>query len=276
MSQYNSLLEIGGQKTWKMPQLPGLNKLPPRPSLITFPTTTEALIFNRGISPWYLSLNGTWDFMIFSRPEEISQEGLNSGSWSTIRVPGNWTMQGFGRPHYTNVMMPFPELPPDVPDINPTGVYRRMFQIPHTWSGRQIVLHCDGCEGALYVYLNGQPIGISKDSRTPAEFDLTSWVRLGVQNELTMIVIQWSDASFLEDQDHWWQAGLQRDVYLYSTSIPYIHDVFAIADLSDDYRNGILRVKVKIGMPAYYPKDCLVEVLLLDADLNPVIKKPMS
>jgi beta-galactosidase len=276
MSQYNLLLEIGGQKTWKMPQLPGFNKLPPRPSLIPFPTPTEALKYTRETSPWYINLNGTWDFLIFPRPEQISYEDFSSGSWSAIQVPGNWTMQGYGHPHYTNVVMPFPDLPPDVPDHNPTGVYRRTFQIPQSWDGRRIVLHCDGCEGALYVYLNGQPIGISKDARTPAEFDITSAVDLTAQNELIMIVVQWSDASFLEDQDHWWQAGLQRDIYLYSTCNPYIHDVFAITDLCNDYRDGILRIKVKIGMPTTFPKDCLVEVQLLDADLNPMLAQPMT
>jgi beta-galactosidase len=83
-------------------------------------------------------------------------------------------MQGFGKPHYTNVQMPFPNTPPDVPDDNPTGVYRRMFSVPSDWEGRRVILHIAGCEGALYVYLNGAAVGMSKDARTPAEFDLSA------------------------------------------------------------------------------------------------------
>ncbi len=164
-------------------------------------------------------------------------------------MPGNWTMQGYGHPHYTNVVMPFPNLPPDVPDDNPVGVYRIIFSLPQGWSGRRVVLHFGGCEGALYAYLNGRPVGISKDSRTPAEFDVSSLLNMEGPNDLTVLVVQWSDASFLEDQDHWWQAGLQREVFLYSTGSPHIQDVFAIGDLTDDYQHGILRVKSKNRLP---------------------------
>lgn len=276
MPPFNSLLEIGGQKTWKMPQLTGLNKLPPHTSFLPFPSLGEALTLERESSLWYLSLNGVWDFKIVSRPEQIVTESINDGPWFSIRVPGNWTMQGFGHPHYTNVVMPFPNLPPDVPDENPTGIYRRSFSLPTSWYSRRIILHCGGCEGALYVYLNGQPVGISKDSRTPAEFEITSLIKSGEQNELVIVVIQWSDASFLEDQDHWWRAGLQRDVYLYSTGNPLIQDIFAIGDLSEDYQNGILRLKINIGSPGYYPKDCMVEVQLFDAQMNPLLDQPLS
>jgi beta-galactosidase len=149
-------------------------------------------------------------------------------------------MQGFSHPHYTNVQMPFPNVPPDVPDENPTGIYRNTFCLSKNWQGRRVVLHFGDCEGTLYVYVNGQPVGLSKDARTPAEFEVTELVRYDSPNELIAVVVQWSDASFVEDQDHWWQAGLQREVYLYSTGIPHIQDVFARGDLADDLRQGIL------------------------------------
>ena len=85
----------------------------------------------------------------------------------------------YGHPHYTNVQMPWPNTPPDVPDENPTGIYRRIFTIPDEWKGRRVVLHFAGCEGALFVYVNGQPVGISKDARTPAEFDITQYTKCG-------------------------------------------------------------------------------------------------
>ena len=272
----SKLFEIGGRKTWKMPQLTSLNKVSPHSSHFPFPSPEEALGNDRSSSPWFLGLNGTWDFKIADRPEHVADKMADVTSWSTIDVPGNWTMQGFGRPHYTNVVMPFPNPPPEVPEENPTGIYKRTFTIPKTWQDRRIILHCEGCEGALYVYLNGKSVGISKDSRTPAEFDISNLTNPTASNELVLVVVHWSDASFLEDQDHWWQAGLQRDVYLYSTLIPHIHDVHALSDLSDDYSDGILRLKVKIGFPGISPIDNSVHVQVFDPQLKPVLDHSLS
>jgi beta-galactosidase len=276
MSFFDTLLEIGGRKTWKFPQLTGFNKLPPRATLYPFPSSNDALAQDHEKSPWFLSLNGIWDFKILPRPEVVTDEVISEPGWKTIQVPGNWTMQGFGHPHYTNVVMPFPNFPPDVPEANPTGIYRRTFRLPPTWMDRRLVLHFGGCEGALYVYLNGQPVGISKDSRTPAEFDITSMIRSPGENELIVLVVQWSDASFLEDQDHWWQAGIQREVYIYSTNVPHIQDVFAIGDLTEDYQDGIFRLNVKIGFPGDYPRDSVVEVQLYDPQKQPVFSQNLS
>ena len=136
-------------------------------------------------------------------------------------------MQGYGKPHYTNVQMPFPHVPPNVPEDNPTGVYRRQFAVPASWAGRHIVLHFGGCEGAMYVYLDGQPLGMDKDARTPTEFDITARVQPGAEHELVVVVTRWSDAAFVEDQDHWWQAGIQREVFLYSTLTTALVDLHA-------------------------------------------------
>ena len=274
MPHFDALLEIAGRKTWKLPQLTGLNKLSPRATLYPFPSPDDALILNRESSPWFLSLNGVWDFKILSRPEAATDAVMHEADWHPIDVPGNWTMQGFGHPQYTNVVMPFPNIPPDVPEVNPTGIYRSTFRLPSSWDGKRVVLHSGGCEGALYIYLNDQPVGISKDSRTPAEFDITSLAKFSEENELIMLVAQWSDASFLEDQDHWWQAGLQREVFLYSTNVPHIQDIFAIGDLTENYQAGILRLKVKIGFPGDYPKGCEVEARLYDPHQQLVFPQP--
>ncbi len=136
--------------------------------------------------------------------------------------------------------MPFDEPPPHVPEQNPTGIYRRSFSVPRGWRRRRIVLGFGGVEGALYVLLNGTPVGMSKDARTPAEFDVTEVVRRDGPNELVAVVVRWSDASFIEDQDQWWHAGLSREVYLYATGATYIADVFARGDLDDAHRDGRL------------------------------------
>jgi beta-galactosidase len=263
------LLFLAGQPTWQMPELVALNKLPPRATLIPFPTPDEARTLAREASPWRLNLNGTWEFQIKPHPAAATAEAL-AGEWSPIQVPGNWTMQGFGRPHYTNVQMPFPQSPPEVPADNPTGIYRRRFSVPTGWQGRRIVLHFGGCEGVLYVHVNGNPVGLSKDARTPAEFDVTDLVQMGAPNELMAVVVQWSDASFIEDQDHWWQAGLMREVYLYATGAPHLQDVFARGDLDDSYQDGILRVKAKVGFPGSRPEAAVVTLQLYDPDGRPL------
>ncbi len=270
------MLYLSGARSWEMPQLPSLNKLPPRATLIPYPSARAALTLERERSSWWMNLSGEWQFKIKSRPDEVTWAELDADGWSAIVVPGNWTMQGFGRPHYTNVQMPFPNEPPHVPEENPTGIYRRTFTLPESWQGRRIVLHLGGCEGALYVYVNRQPVGLSKDARTPAEFDVTDLVKFGEANELVAVVVQWSDASFIEDQDHWWQAGLQREVYLYATGVPHIQDVFARGDLTDDLKHGILRVTCQIGFAGETHEGCAVEAQLFDPSQRPVFKQPLS
>ncbi len=264
------LLFIAGSKTWKLPQLPSLNKLPARATLIPYPSAGDALALEREQSPWFVSLNGQWQFKIKPRPEAATVEAVQTNDWSAIQVPGNWTMQGFGRPHYTNVVMPFPNRPPDVPDENPTGMYRREFTIPESWAGRRIVLHFGGCEGVLYVYVNGYPVGLDKDARTPAEFDITQYVRVGEPNELLAVVVQWSDASYIEDQDHWWQAGLQREVVLYATGVPHLQDVFARAEMT-----GEIRITCKVGWTGESHDDCTISAQLFDPQGNAVFEAPI-
>ena len=162
-------------------------------------------------------LDGRWDFQLLPHP------GAPLGEWSSIEVPGLWTMQGFAPPQYTNVQMPFDERPPNVPDDEPDGHLPAAVRA----AGRASAWCCTSAaaEGALFVELNGEPVGIHKDSRTPAEFDVTEL--LEDDNELVCAVVQWSDASFVEDQDQWWHGGLPRDVFLYATPREHIADVFA-------------------------------------------------
>jgi beta-galactosidase len=223
-------MKILEDRPWERPELTSQGRVPPSATL-------------RRPS---VSLNGRWDFALLPHPEAAVQE------WSTIEVPGLWTMQGFARPQYTNVQMPFDDQPPTVPEDNPTGVFRRPFARP---VGERVVLHFGGSEGALFVELNGEPLGIHKDSRTPAEFDVTD--RLEDDNELVCAVVQWSDASFVEDQDQWWHGGLPRDVFLYATPREYIADVFARG-----YADGRFEV------------DAPGEIRLVDADGRTVLDGP--
>ena len=149
----------------------------PQPAGSRFRTPRRRWRTTASSSPWFQSLNGDWKFTLCPRPEASPEDffsrDFDDGGWSEIPVPSNWTLEGHDRPHYTNVQMPFPDPPPTVPRENPTGLYRRRFHIPQSWEGRRVVLHFGGAESVLYVYVNGHPVGMSKDSRLPAEFDVT-------------------------------------------------------------------------------------------------------
>jgi len=236
-------------KPWERPELTGLNVLPYRATLFPCPdSATARKSFGRD-SSLVKSLNGDWKFQLIANPEaapEFFAENFDDKKWKTIPVPSNWTMEGYDRPQYTNVQMPFPNRPPQVPEQNPTGLYRTTFTLPAAWRKRRTVLHFDGFESVLYVYVNGQPVGLGKDRCTVNEFDITPYLKSGV-NLLAAMCIRWSDCSFIEDQDQWWNAGIYRDVYLYSTDFAYIADVFAIADLTNDYQDGLLQLQLRAG-----------------------------
>ncbi len=213
-SALESLLRPGGQRSWETPELTSLNRLPPRATLEPPPVLTR-------------SLDGPWEFRLAAAPDEAPAALMRTRGWDTVEVPSLWTMLGYDIPQYTNVVMPFPDPPPRVPAKNPTGIYRRSFSVPRQWKSRRVVLAFGATEGVLHVVVNGQPVGIAKDSRTPAEFDVTDVVRRGRPNELVAVVVRWSDASFVQDQDQWWQAGISRSVSLAAQGS--VRDLFARA-----------------------------------------------
>lgn len=235
---------------WKMPEITEVNRLPMRSPLIPQADLDGARRGRETDSPWFKDLNGPWRFKLVGSPGKASPRYFareyDDGRWDTVQVPGNWTVQGYDRPHYTNVIMPFDEDPPDVPDENPTGLYRTRFTVPRSWKGRRIILHIGGAESFLSVYVNGQAVGMGKDSRLPSEFDITGYLKSG-QNSLACMVVRWSDGTWLEDQDHWYMAGIYRDAYLYATDPVYIADVQVDAGLTDDYRKGLLSLSIDVG-----------------------------
>jgi beta-galactosidase len=235
---------------WELPELTHENRLPGRAPLTPCPTAASARTLDPTRSRWHLPLDGPWRFAFFDRPEAVPASAVapstRVGRWDTIPVPSNWTQHGYGRPIYTNVQTPFENDPPRVPDENPTGVYRRTFTLPDDWAGRRQVLHVGGAESVLCVWINGRYVGMSKDSRLPSEFDVTDWLQPG-ENVIACAVIQWSDASYIEDQDQWWLGGLFRSVHLYCQAPAFIEDVFARPSLNDDNRSGRLEVSVKLN-----------------------------
>jgi len=200
-------------------------------------------------SPWWMSLDGTWGFTGFDRPEDVTADALTGDGDDTIEVPGAWTLQGFSSPHYTNVVMPFPGEPPHVPDANPTGVYLRTITIPRHWRGRRTVLRVGGAESVVVVHVDGVAVGLGTDSRLPSEFDLTPHVRPGRRCTIALVVIRWSAQSWVEDQDQWWHGGLQRSVTLHSTAADHLAQVELVPGLEPDRRTGSLDCTVRVDGP---------------------------
>ncbi len=241
---------------WEEPEITSMARLPMSSLAAPYDTCEEAYVQAvRGpedeelTSPWYLSLDGPWHFKLYDNPLSISQEAVLGDSLlqeSCITVPGSWTIQGYDKPHYTNVQMPFAAQPPHTPRENPTGVYGRHFTVPHAWENRRTVLRVGSAESFLSVYLNGQFIGGSKDSRLSADFDLSSYLKSG-ENMLVLVVVRYSDSSYIEDQDQWWFGGLHRSVALYSTPHTFLQDVFIHPVLTSDFMMGTLSVDMTLG-----------------------------
>jgi beta-galactosidase len=183
-----------------------------------------------------LPLDGRWRFQLLGCPDAALAR-----DWGEATVPSCWTMHHDGdRPQYTNVDMPWPDLPPHPPRANPTGVYERTVEIPAAWAGRRIVLHVGAAESVVTARVNGIDVGVGKDSHLASEFDVTQLVRPGRENTVRLTVVKWSDASFIEDQDQWWHGGITRPVFLYTTDALHLTDVRVTAELS-----GELQVQVE-------------------------------
>lgn len=227
------------------------NTEPPHVPLMPFPSRELAMENDWARSPFYLSLDGDWKFHFAMRPELAPQgfyrPDFDDASWPVIRVPSTWQTQGYDHIIYRNVPMELhPYDPPRVPDTyNPTGCYRRSFEIPQAWQGREIFLHFDGVQSAFFVWVNGRYVGYSEDGMTAAEFRITDLVRPG-KNVVAVKVLRWSDGSYLEDQDMWRFSGIYRPVYVFSTPVAHIRDVFVRTDLDAQYRDATLRVEVDL------------------------------
>ena len=246
------------------PEHLGCRRLPACATFFHFADVESAKKVFKPYSPFTMDLDGEWQFRYTTSPETLTFDAP-ADSWSTVKVPDSWTMRGFDHPHYTNVQMPFPELPPEVPAENPTGVYRRTFTLSAEWAERRSVLHFEGAESYYVVFVNQQRVGDSKDSRGATEFDITPFVKEG-ENELTVVVVKWSDGTFIEDQDHWYLPGLSRSVYLISTGAAYICDLFACTTLQEDLATGVLDLEVFSSFSGRVPETFAVRGFLYAPD----------
>ena len=212
------------------------NKEPGHTTFVPYPSTESLIADSFFVKPWstpnssrYMLLNGTWKFNWVKQPSErpltFFDKTFDDSAWKTIPVPSNWEMQGYGTPIYTNFTYPFANTPPFIRPLpgatsavepNPVGSYRRTFELPTDWSGKEVFLHFDGALSAIYVWVNGQKVGFSEGANNDAEFNITKYVSTG-QNLVAVQVFRWCAGSYLEDQDMMRLSGIHRDVYLYAS-----------------------------------------------------------
>lgn len=260
-------------KDWDNLKILHRNRLDSRAYFISYDDITSALTFQRKRSNKIILLNGIWKFCYLNFPQEAPEDFYENtyhvSHWDDIRVPGNWQLQGYGYPHYTDLIYPFPIDPPKVPSNNPTGCYRRDFYVPKDWEDFQLILRFEGVDSGFHLWVNGEEVGYSQGSRMPSEFDITSFVNTG-KNTLAVKVYQWTDGSYLEDQDMWWLSGIFRDVLLIARAKCHVEDIFVRTYFDKEYRGGILKIEAKFQNTSLKNYDnCKIEYRLLDQELLP-------
>lgn len=247
------------------PEVFEVNRMAPHSDHKYFTTMHDARANNCSFKK---SLNGVWKFAyaknIQAAPVDFYKIDYDTKSWGSIQVPGHIELQGYDKPQYVNTMYPWDGheklVPPEIPSIyNPVGSYVTEFEVPKGWENKPLYISFQGVESAFYVWLNGEFVGYSEDSFTPAEFDLTQVAKAG-KNKLAVMVVKWSSGSWLEDQDFWRFSGIFREVYLYTVPKSHISDLRVVTDLDGIYQNATLKVDLKVEGNLF----CEVELMLED------------
>lgn len=260
------------REPWENNKVFAINKEAPHATLFPFQSVNESLTNVKEQSDNFLLLNGLWKFnwqrSPVNKPANFEQVNYDDKAWSVIPVPGNWETEGFGYPIYLDERFPFATTWPDAPkDYNPIGSYRKPFNLPASWKNKQIFLHVGAAKSSLDVWLNGEKVGFSQGSKTPAEFDLTSYVKAD-NNLLAFQIRRWTDASYLESQDMLRISGIERDVYLYATPKQHIFDFHAKPTLNSDFTQGALGLDIELKSFVTKTSKQSIEVQLLDPRNN--------
>jgi beta-galactosidase len=247
---FSATMLQGQTNFWENPEVVNQNVEKPRAAFVPYQNVAQALTGDAYQTPFVHSLNGVWRFKFSARPSErpldFFQTAYDDFAWDNIVVPSNWEMQGFGVPVYTNINYIFPANPPYVDNNDlPIGSYRTTFTLPNGWDNREVALHFGSIAGAATVWVNGEKAGYTKASKTAAEFIITGYLKEG-ENLLAVEVFKWSDASYLEDQDFWRLAGIERDVCLIARPKVSLEDFFITAGLDQNYRNGVFTMDINV------------------------------
>ncbi|MFI3267360.1 MAG: glycoside hydrolase family 2 TIM barrel-domain containing protein [Rikenellaceae bacterium] len=254
------------------PEISSVNKEYPRAQFMTYHKRDQAVKDDYSGSLYYQSLNGEWKFKYLSSHaqyvEDYTFADYNDASWNKITVPSNWSTAEYDTPVYTNTVynfMPKNPQPPTLPDEIPVGVYRRNFQVPYDWDEREIFLNIGAIKSGSFVYVNGQEVGYSEDSKNPAEFNITKYVNEGT-NQLSIVTYKWSTGSYLECQDFWHMNGIERDVYLISQPKVRVRDFITTTSLDPTYKNGYLEFGIIMKSHYLNPKEKRIYYEMYDPD----------
>lgn len=253
---------------WQDPEVNQINKLPARAHFIPFATLEQARAEDKWQSSMLQSLNGMWKFNLAQNPTErpywFFKDDFDTRKWDEIKVPANWQLEGYDYPIYVNVKYPHAATPPLIQDdYNPVGSYKRTFTIPENWSGKEVVIHFGAASSMLNVWVNEQFVGYSEDSKTPAEFNITKFLKPG-ENSLAVEIFRWCDGSYLEDQDFWRMSGITRDVYLMVRNEQQIQDFRVNSGLDETYTNGVFSVNIDVLNLGESASSTVVEAVLND------------
>ena len=232
----------------------------------------------------FMSLNGMWNIKwvktVAERPGKDAFWGddVDVSAWNTIKVPSCLEMEGYGDPLYINVNYPFKNNPPmiEMKDglLNSVASYRRDFEVPAAWGDKRVFLHFDGIYGAAFIWMNGNYVGYTQSGNNDAEFDVTDYLREG-KNNVSVQVVRWSDASYLEGQDMWHMSGIHRDVFLFAAPKTFVRDHYITSNLSaaDNFTAGSMNVAVEMDNRDAVAAEKKVEVALIAPDGALVAKK---
>jgi beta-galactosidase len=256
-------------RDWENPEIFKINREDPHTTLISFPDEQSALEAIKANSPNYLSLDGTWKFNWVKSPDQrpfwFFRDDYDTRDWKDIKVPSNWQMKGYDIPLYVNIGYPFKMNPPYIHhEWNPVGSYKRNFKVSSDWNNKEVFLHFGAVSSAFYVWVNEQLVGYSEDSKVPAEFNITRYLKKG-KNSVAVEVYRWSDGSYLEDQDFWRLSGIQRSVFLHARPKTFISDFFAAGGLENNYTDGLLKLDVSIKGSVKGEEEFIVDASLFDS-----------
>lgn len=245
--------------------------------LIPYNSVDQALINIPGKNPNYLSLNGIWKFHYSDTPEgvfpDFFKESFSDNKWDTIRVPSNWEMKGYGDPLFRNVTTPFRPDPPRIPrEYNPTGSYRRIFNIPASWKSSEVFLRMEKTASASFVWINGKEVGYNEGGQEPAEYNISKYLRPG-KNTIAVVVYKYSDGYYLEDQDYWRLSGIFGDIWLFAAPKAHISDWVVTTDLDETFKDSKLSLSFNVRNYSDKPKnDLSIRVALYNSDKQIVNK----
>ncbi len=255
---------------WENPGVFQINRESPRAYFIPYSGENMPLSKAPEESELVYSLNGEWSFFLSTKPSDrpkwFFKEDFDTREWDQILVPANWEMKGYDVPIYTNVKYPHEKTPPEIQDhYNPVGSYKKEFLIDSDALSKEAYLHFGGVSSAYYVWINGEFVGYSEDSKTPAEFNVTNLLRKG-KNTIAVEVYRWSDASYLEDQDFWRLSGMTRDVYILFRDQKHIRDFAVLAGLSKDYKDGLFGLEVELLNASGQTENVVLEASLMQGE----------